>query len=57
VARYKTLNPEEAADAIDSLEGLEAIVADGKLSAIIAGRFRIYPLKDVLVVSKLEAKP
>lgn len=53
--RYKTLSSEEAEAAVAKVDGLEPLVVDGKLQAIIVGTLRIYPNKDTLVVSQQEA--
>lgn len=53
MASYKTLTGEEAAQAIERA-GMEPLLVDGKLVAIISGPLRIYANKDQIVVSEQE---
>jgi len=54
MASYRTLKDDEAAKAVELVEGFEALVVDGKLTAIIAGPLRIYADKGSLVISQQE---
>lgn len=54
MARFKTLHGEDAANAVNKIEGLEAVIVDGQLMAVIAGPLRIYANKDKLIVSEQE---
>lgn len=54
MARYKTLDLEAAAKAVEDA-GFEPLIVDGKFVAVIVGNLRIYPSKEQIVVSQLEA--
>ena len=55
--RYKTLDVKQSEEALAEIKGLEAIIVDDRLSAIVAGKLRIYASKDVLVISRQEPAP
>lgn len=52
--RYKTLGAGDAEKAIEQVAGLEPLVIDGKLMAVIVRPLRIYAQKDGLIVSERE---
>ena len=56
MARYATLESAEAEKALLA-KGLEPLVVDGKLVAVIADDLRIYVSKSAIAVSQKEPTP